>query len=125
MKKIATSIMTLAAVGLTAGWLHAATVLDDTVWNAKFDDADKTEDTLVFVDGKFISTKCVPYGYKTSGYTASKAADATKWSADQKSGADKMSWAGESKGDSMSGQFVRTTPNGTKSTVKWTATKAQ
>ncbi len=122
MKRIILSAIVMA--GFSAG-LYAANNLEGSVWEAKFDDQQGTEDTLVFVNGQFVSTKCVPYGYKTSSYSENQSSDATQWKTEQKSGKDKMSWTGAAKGNTMDGQFVHTSADGSQSTTKWSATKAE
>ncbi len=121
MKKF-TSVIGAVMLGMgLAGAAMAATGVEGTVWKATLGDGQQTADTLVFVDGKFVSTKCVPYGYKMSSFST----DGATWHAEQKSGSDKIVWTGQVQDKQMTGQFVRTSANGEKSTTKWTATKEE
>ena len=116
--------MALLTIGLTAASVFAAGSIDNSVWKATMKDKDGTQsDMLIFANGQFISTKCVPYGYGSTPYKVSPAKESAQWSTTQNSGKDKTSWTGELKGDTMSGKFTHVSADGTQSTSDWTATK--
>ena len=70
-------------------------------------------DTLTFKKGSFVSSACVPLGFESTPYTASKENGATTFTAKatSKSG-ETMEWTGTLRGEALEATAVRRTSSG-------------
>lgn len=104
--------------------LHAEENLDKSAWTVYEIGKKKPVDTLIFLEGKFTSSNCIPYGFYSEKYQSAENGKSTAWTAslsNEKN--EKMEWSGEVKGKKMTGQYVYTNKNGKKQTLEWKAKK--
>ena len=114
-------LLVAGLVGLGAAAAHAAE-LDNTAWPTVETGKKANGETLLFINGQFTSTHCVPWGFFTVPYTAKKEGEVVRWSATQTNAqGETMAWTGEARGKAMSGQYVYTDKNKKAYTTPWTS----
>ena len=124
MKKLALTLGILSSVIFAAGLCRAAD-LDSTSWRIHEKGKTETED-LIFIDGRFTSSGCIPYGFISSSYSSTKSGDAIKWDATQMNKEnEKMVWSGQAKGKDINGTYVFTDKKGKTYTEEWLGKKIE
>ncbi len=103
------------------GVVQAATSLDGTKWKvtvtpdtaAKKAGEKTSKDTLIFKAGQMTSTACVKYGFASSSYTTEGTKAKSTFQTEQLSAKEgKMTWSGQTLGDTISGNATWTKKNG-------------
>ena len=122
MAKTILNMVGLVAVVLMMGAATArADSLDGTTWKVKVspdkETAGKGErnfyDTLVFTEGKLTATAGLPHDFAAAACKVEVKGDIKFFNCEQSSKKDTMSWGGEAKGRSISGEMTWT-KDGTK-----------
>jgi hypothetical protein len=123
--RIRWSYLTLALL-FAPGLSFASTgALDGTAWRIHAKGKSDTED-LIYVNGNFTSSGCVPYGFYTSPYASTKQDKTVGWTASQRNTAgEKMEWKGEASGDKIKGFYRYTDRRGKLFTEDWEGEKIQ
>lgn len=125
MKKTCLLLAAMMIVGICAASALSAADLDGTAWRISEKGKKETED-LIFVNGQFTSSGCVPYGFLTSSYSSTKQDDVIKWSALQSnSDNEKMVWNGQASGTTIKGKFLYTNRYGKTTTSDWSGKKLE
>jgi hypothetical protein len=123
MKRLIGAVM-LAVVAL--GARAAAAELDNSAWPALETGKKANGETLLFINGQFTSSHCVPWGFSTTPYSAKKEGDAIRWTSTLTNGdGETMAWSGEARGKAMTGQYVYTDKNKKVYTTMWTAKRLE
>lgn len=116
--------LTLALLAAPMALVQAAGDLDNSAWHMSEKGKKGTADTLLFINGQFISSECVPYGFTGGSYTSSAQGDGMVWSSTQmNSDNEKMDWKGEVKGKQITGSYSYLDKKGKTSVQEWTAQK--
>ena len=113
-------VAALAGLSILAAGASWAGELDSTAWRIHEKGETETED-LIFIDGRFTSSGCIPYGFISSDYSSSKDGGNVKWQATQTNkDMEKMAWTGQTKGKEINGTYVFTDKKGKSYTSIWT-----
>jgi hypothetical protein len=104
--------------------------LDGTSWKAELSGNKKKHesDQLVFKNGQFTSTECVPYGFNGGAYEITNQSGQSVWTSTQKNKkGETMTWQGtwDGKSNTMSGEYKFMNKKGKlEEQTGWTATKS-
>lgn len=125
MRKWLLFLFAISGIGFMGPELVQAADLDNSAWRISEKGKKDTED-LIFVDGNFTSSGCIPYGFGTTAYTSFKEGDAIRWTTTQMNkNNEKMVWNGSAKGKEISGAYVFTDKNGKTWTSEWMGKKLE
>jgi hypothetical protein len=123
MKRVFAMILGLAILMPVSAAMTDSS-LDNSAWKAMEKGKKGHEDHLLFMNGQFVSSGCVPYGFTTASYTTAPEDGQMKWSATvTNADNEKMVWTGKTAGDKMTGQYVYTDKKGKSWTQEWSAQK--